>query len=228
MINTIDDAIRVCNNDVRLVGTLTELTITITKRDISDVVVVSYYGVVRVEDTFLKFYGSFNNNNAEFYRNVNKLKALNAHIMCVIDESGYRNVTFNDVATKVYMIGRLLNEGKLKCTYVSTTSSKIDYIKFDVCGAYIDYDGLCLKLLIITNNYHNLLTIPIATDIEISAENKIVSLCLETVPYIDTDVEPIICTSVGILNEEVNQSVIQTALAEHELFIDSIEGVKSK
>jgi hypothetical protein len=85
-----------------------------------------------------------------------------------------------------------------------------------------------LELLIITNNYHNLLTIPVATDIEISAENKIVSLCLETVPYIATDVEPIICTSVGILNEEVNQSVIQTALAEHELFIDSIEGVKSK
>jgi hypothetical protein len=55
-----------------------------------------------------------------------------------------------------------------------------------------------------------------------------VSLCLETVPYIDTDVESIICTSVGILNEEVSQSVIQTALAEHELFIDSIEGIKSK
>ena len=83
MINTIDDAIRVCNNDVRLVGTLTELTITITKRDVSDVVVVSYYGVVRVEDTFLKFYGSFNNNNAEFYQNVNKRITLEGVILAV-------------------------------------------------------------------------------------------------------------------------------------------------
>lgn len=226
MLNTIDEAAKVCKNEVRLVGTLTELTINLTKRN-KQTVNVAYYGAVKVHDTFLRIYGSFTNNNAEFYQNVKRLEALNAYITCVVDANGVMSQVFNNVANKVYIIGKLLNNNSVKVEYISAANKDKEYITFDIEGVPLGYERGKFKLLIITNNYHNFLEIATQTD-EFNFDNHLVSLDITTNPYSSHDLSPITCNSINQLQPCISQDVINTALAEHELFIDSIEGIKSK
>ena len=226
MLNTIDEAAKVCKNEVRLVGTLTELTINLTKRN-EQTVNVAYYGAVKVHDTFLRIYGSFTNNNAEFYQNVKKLESLNAYITCVVDANGVMSQVFNNVANKVYIIGKLLNNNSVRVEYISAANKDKEYIAFDIKGVPLGYERDKFKLLIITNNYHNFLEIATQTD-EFNFDNHLVSLDITINPYSSYDLSPITCNSINQLQPCISQDVINTALAEHELFIDSIEGIKSK
>lgn len=226
MLNTIDEAAKVCKNEVRLVGTLTELTINLTKRS-EQTVNVAYYGAVKVHDTFLRIYGSFTNNNAEFYQNVKRLESLNAYITCVVDAKDVMSQVFNNVANKVYIIGKLLNNNSVKVEYISAANKDKEYITFDIKGVPLGYERDKFKLLIITNNYHNFLEIATQTD-EFNFDNHLVSLDITINPYSSYDLSPIMCNSINQLQPCISQDVINTALAEHELFIDSIEGIKSK
>lgn len=226
MLNTIDEAAKVCKNEVRLVGTLTELTINLTKRN-EQTVNVAYYGAVKVHDTFLRIYGSFTNNNTEFYQNVKRLESLNAYITCVVDAKGVMSQVFNNVANKVYIIGKLLNNNSVRVEYISAANKDKEYITFDIEGVPLGYERGKFKLLIITNNYHNFLEIATQTD-EFNFDNHLVSLDITTNPYSSYDLSPIMCNSINQLQPCISQDVINTALAEHELFIDSIEGIKSK
>lgn len=226
MLNTIDEAAKICKNEVRLVGTLTELTINLTKRN-KQTVNVAYYGAVKVYDTFLRIYGSFTNNNTEFYQNVKRLESLNAYITCVVDAKGVMSQVFNNVANKVYIIGKLLNNNSVRVEYISAANKDKEYIAFDIKGVPLGYERDKFKLLIITNNYHNFLEIATQTD-EFNFDNHLVSLDITINPYSSYDLSPITCNSINQLQPCISQDVINTALAEHELFIDSIEGIKSK
>lgn len=226
MLNTIDEAAKVCKNEVRLVGTLTELTINLTKRN-EQTVNVAYYGAVKVHDTFLRIYGSFTNNNTEFYQNVKRLESLNAYITCVVDAQGVMSQVFNNVANKVYIIGKLLNNNSIRVEYISAANKDKEYIAFDIEGVPLGYERDKFKLLIITNHYHNFLKIATQTD-KFNFDNHLVSLDITINPYSSYDLSPIMCNSINQLQPCISQDVINTALAEHELFIDSIEGIKSK
>lgn len=226
MLNTIDEAAKVCKNEVRLVGTLTELTINLTKRN-AQTVNVAYYGAVKVHDTFLRIYGNFTNNNTEFYQNVKRLESLSAYITCVVDARGVMSQVFNNVANKVYIIGKLLNNNSVRVEYISAANKDKEYITFDIEGVPLGYERDKFKLLIITNNYHNILEIATQTD-ESDFDNHLVSLDITTNPYSSYDLSPIMCNGINQLQPCISQDVINTALAEHELFIDSIEGIKTK
>ena len=226
MLNTIDEAAKVCKNEVRLVGTLTELTINLTKRN-EQTVNVAYYGAVKVHDTFLRIYGNFTNNNTEFYQNVKRLESLSAYITCVVDARGVMSQAFNNVANKVYIIGKLLNNNSIRVEYISAAHKDEEYITFDIEGVPLGYERDKFKLLIITNNYHNFLEIATQTD-GFNFDNHLVSLDITTNPYSSYDLSPIMCNGVHQLQSCISQDVINTALAEHELFIDSIEGIKTK
>ena len=226
MLNTIDEAAKVCKNEVRLVGTLTELTINLTKRN-AQTVNVAYYGAVKVHDTFLRIYGNFTNNNTEFYQNVKRLESLSAYITCVVDARGVMSQAFNNVANKVYIIGKLLNNNSVRVEYISAANKDKEYITFDIEGVLLGYERDKFKLLIITNNYHNFLEIATQTD-ESDFDNYLVSLDITTNPYSSYDWSPIMCNGINQLQPYISQDVINTALAEHELFIDSIEGIKTK
>lgn len=226
MLNTIDEAAKVCKNEVRLVGTLTELTINLTKRN-EQTVNVAYYGAVKVHDTFLRIYGSFTNNNIEFYQNVKRLESLSAYITCVVDARGVMSQAFNNVANKVYIIGKLLNNNSIRVEYISAANKDKEYITFDIEGVPLGYERGKFKLLIITNNYHNFLEIATQTD-EFNFDNHLVSLDITINPYSSYDLSPIMCNNINQLQPCISQDVINTALAEHELFIDSVEGIKSK
>lgn len=226
MLNTIDEAAKVCKNEVRLVGTLTELTINLTKRN-AQTVNVAYYGAVKVHDTFLRIYGNFTNNNTEFYQNVKRLESLSAYITCVVDARGVMSQAFNNVANKVYIIGKLLNNNSIRVEYISVANKDKEYITFDIEGVPLGYEHDKFKLLIITNNYHNFLEIATQTD-ESDFDNHLVSLDITTNPYSSYDLPPIMCNGIHQLQPCISQDVINTALAEHELFIDSIEGIKTK
>lgn len=226
MLNTIDEAAKVCKNEVRLVGTLTELTINLTKRN-EQTVNVAYYGAVKVHDTFLRIYGNFTNNNTEFYQNVKRLESLSAYITCVVDTRGVMSQVFNNVANKVYIIGKLLNNNSVRVEYISAANKDKEYITFDIEGVPLSYERDKFKLLIITNNYHNFLEIATQTD-ESDFDNHLVGLDITTNPYSSYDLPPLTCNGVHQLQPCISQDVINTALAEHELFIDSIEGIKTK
>ena len=226
MINTIDEAAKVCKNEVRLVGTLTELTINLTKRN-TQTVNVAYYGAVKVHDTFLRIYGNFTNNNTEFYQNVKRLESLSAYITCVVDARGVMSQVFNNVANKVYIIGKLLNNNSVRVEYISAANKDKEYITFDIGGVPLGYERDKFKLLIITNNYHNFLEIATQTD-RFDFDNHLVGLNITTNSYSSYDLPPIMCNGVHQLQPCISQDVINTALAEHELFIDSIEGIKTK
>lgn len=226
MLNTIDEAAKVCKNEVRLVGTLTELTINLTKRN-EKTVNVAYYGAVKVHDTFLRIYGNFTNNNTEFYQNVKRLESLSAYITCVVDARGVMSQAFNNVANKVYIIGKLLNNNSIRVEYISAANKDKEYITFDIEGVPLGYERDKFKLLIITNNYHNFLKIATQTD-ESDFDNHLVSLDITTNPYSSYDLPPLMCNGINQLQSCISQDVINTALAEHELFIDSIEGIKTK
>lgn len=226
MLNTIDEAAKVCKNEVRLVGTLTELTINLTKRN-EQTVNVAYYGAVKVHDTFLRIYGNFTNNNTEFYQNVKRLESLSAYITCVVDARGVMSQVFNNVANKVYIIGKLLNNNSVRTEYISAANKDKEYITFDIEGVPLGYERNKFKLLIITNNYHNFLEIATQTD-ESDFDNHLVSLDITTNPYSSYDLPPLTCNGINQLQPCISQDVINTALAEHELFIDSIEGIKTK
>ena len=226
MLNTIDEAAKVCRNEVRLVGTLTELTINLTKRN-EQTVNVAYYGAIKVHDTFLRIYGNFTNNNTEFYQNVKRLESLSAYITCVVDARGVMSQVFNNVANKVYIIGKLLNNNSIRVEYISAANKDKEYITFDIEGVPLGYERDKFKLLIITNNYHNFLEIATQTD-ESDFDNHLVSLDITTNPYSSYDLSPIMCNNIHQLQPCISQDVINTALAEHELFIDSIEGIKTK
>lgn len=226
MLNTIDEAAKVCKNEVRLVGTLTELTINLTKRN-EQTVNVAYYGAVKVHDTFLRIYGNFTNNNTEFYQNVKRLESLSAYITCVVDARGVMSQAFNNVANKVYIIGKLLNNNSIRVEYISVANKDKEYITFDIEGVPLGYERNKFKLLIITNNYHNFLEIATQTD-EFNFDNHLVSLDITINPYSSYDLSPLTCNGINQLQSRISQDVINTALAEHELFIDSIEGIKSK
>ena len=226
MLNTIDEAAKVCKNEVRLVGTLTELTINLTKRN-AQTVNVAYYGAVKVHDTFLRIYGNFTNNNTEFYQNVKRLESLSAYITCVVDARGVMSQMFNNIANKVYIIGKLLNNNSVRVEYISAANKDKEYITFDIEGVPLGYERDKFKLLIITNNYHNFLEIATQTD-ESDFDNHLVSLAVTINPYSSYDLPPIMCNGIHQLQPCISQDVINTALAEHELFIDSIEGIKAK
>lgn len=226
MLNTIDEAAKVCKNEVRLVGTLTELTINLTKRN-AQTVNVAYYGAVKVHGTFLRIYGNFTNNNTEFYQNVKRLESLSAYITCVVDARGVMSQAFNNVANKVYIIGKLLNNNSVRVEYISAANKDKEYITFDIEGVPLGYEHDKFKLLIITNNYHNFLEIATQTN-RFDFDNHLVSLDITINPYSSYDLPPIMCNSINQLQPCISQDVINTALAEHELFIDSIEGIKTK
>lgn len=226
MLNTIDEAARVCKNEVRLVGTLTELTINLTKRN-EQTVNVAYYGAVKVHDTFLRIYGNFTNNNTEFYQNVKRLESLSAYITCVVDARGVMSQVFNNVANKVYIIGKLLNNNSVRVEYISVANKDKEYITFDIEGVPLGYEHDKFKLLIITNNYHNFLEIATQTN-KFDFDNHLVGLDITINPYSSYDLPPLMCNGINQLQSCISQDVINTALAEHELFIDSIEGIKTK
>ena len=76
MINTTQDAIKICKNEITLVGSLDELLVDVTTH--GDSAVVDYTGVVVVDSCYITFYGKITNSSNAFYQTIgcfNQLKA---------------------------------------------------------------------------------------------------------------------------------------------------------
>ena len=221
-ITNIEEAIGVCENQVTLIGVLTELNIDV--KNLQDgTVVVKYKGVVDCNRAFIKIYGRFTNNDMIFERAVQSLNGLTANIRTLSENGEITDTTYSKTASMVYVEGRFTSSSTINADYISSTTKSVDESDLygDITGVPLQWDGNEVKMLILTPNYHNVLTF----DSYASHEDliyKTLHMSAITNPYNDCNYHPIVMVSVDEPDKQIDRSVIDQALTEHDIFIASM------
>ena len=156
-INTIDDAAKICSNSIRLVGELRELSIGVN--NYNDRVYVSYIGVVKVNDSYIKIYGTTNNNVPTFNSDIERLKSLKANIFSTFENNEVIDTVYSDECSMVYIDGKVSSANSIKVNYISNSTTNAPLILGAITGIPIEIvDDDTVKVLVINNNYHNVMT----------------------------------------------------------------------
>lgn len=221
-ITNIEEAISICDNSVTLIGALSELNIDVKNLQ-DDTVIVSYKGVVDCNNAFIKIYGKFSNNSTVFNSAVESLKKLTANI-CTLSENGdITDVEFSHTASMVYVEGKFTSSSTINADYISSTTKTIDESDLygDVIGVPLEWDGNDVKMLILTHYYHNILTFNCLTPHE---ELTMKTVHMEAIhnSYENGQYSPIVMCAVETLDKQIDASVVNQALTEHEIFIASV------
>lgn len=224
VVNSIDDAIALCENQVTLIGVLTELNIDIKNISHTDNVTVLYRGVVDCHNAFIKIYGRFTNNDMIFERAVQSLNNLTANIRTLSENGEITDTTYSKTASMVYVEGKFTSSHSINADYISSTTKTQEESALygDIIGVPLEWtDDKQVKMLILTHHYHNILTFDC---FEPHKELKGKTIYMESMynPYDNGQYEPIVMATVNVMKEQIDQSVIDQALTEHDIFIASI------
>ena len=222
-ITKIEEAIGVCENQVTLIGVLTELNIDVRNLQ-NETVSVNYKGVVDCHNAFIKIYGRFTNNDMTFKSAVQSLNNLTANIKTISENGEITETTYSHTASMVYVEGRFTSSHSINSDYISSTTK--EQKDSDLYGYII---GVPLKwiedkqveMLVMTSHYHNILTFN-CFDTHEELKGKTVYMEAMYNSYDNEQYEPIVMATVKVMDYQIDQNVIDQALTEHDIFIASI------
>lgn len=217
-INTIDDAAKVCSNSIRLVGELRELSIGVN--NYNDRVYVSYIGVVKVNDSYIKIHGTTNNNIPTFNSDVERLKALKANIFATFENKEVVDTTYSDECSMVYIDGKVSSANSIHVNYISNSTTNAPLVLGAITGIPIEVvDDDMVKVLVINNNYHNVMTFKCDKHAIIlnSMLNQTINFSVKAGD--NKNGSPLSLVYMIKVIDGIPKSIIDSALAEHEMYL---------
>lgn len=223
MIHNFDKAVGVCKNDVTLIGSLYELKVEIDSR-VGDGMVINYQGVVVVNGSYITFYGKINNYSTMFTSTIKELNKLSAEIKTFIVNGDTTETEFSDEVSMVYMTGRIASSDSINVDYICSTYKNEDSFMCDMVGVPIEKDDTCVRILVLNQYYHNIISIKYR-DIERVGDimNKTVRFTVDSSYYNKTlEDTPFYITPVEVLDEQISEDIIHSALAEHEIYMNTV------
>lgn len=230
-INTIDEAIKRCNNEITFNGVLTELNINIINR--GEDVIVKYKGVVDKNNAFIQIYGTISNNNIRFSSTLEELKSLQANIITLSEDGEITSTEFSNKAHVVYVRGKIINENSVSVQYMARSTSNEDVFENNIIGVIenINLENNTITLFIIDDYYHQTLSLMCNNNVIrvlVDAyryniqDKKIVTLFISFVPYIKNST-PFICNDIIVHEDKINDNVINQAKFERDIYLASGE-----
>lgn len=221
MINTTDDAIKICKNEITLVGGLDELLIDVTAK--GDSALVKYSGVVVVNGCYITFYGKITNSSSAFYQTIDSLNQLKASVksVCVNGEDG---VEYHKDTSVVYVIGRLSAPNSINATYIAPTTSDTYAFLENVVGIPFSIDKDVCKVLIFNNHYHNVVTIQIDNP-DVLGEDilfKMVQFDVVLHNYTEVDNTAMSLKPRRIVDADIDRNIVDNAIKSHQIYLGSL------
>ena len=220
-IQTIEDASKVCTNNVRLVGELNEFSIEFSDPIGEDErVYVNYVGVVNVNDSYIQIHGSLNNMNPNFCSAIEKLKMLKPNLFTLFRRGEVVETEYSDECSLVYIEGRVSSAKSIKVDYISSSSSDAIFILGALTGIPVEkVDDNHTKVLIINNDFHNIITFECDKH-GVVLENmigKTISFSIKANKNKDTS--PLSLDYMIEILDGVPQNIINNAMAEHDVYL---------
>lgn len=220
-IQTIEDASRVCTNNVRLVGELNEFSIEFSDPIGEDErVYVNYVGVVNVNDSYIQIHGSLNNMNPNFYSAIEKLKMLKPNLFTLFRQGEVVETEYSDECSLVYIEGRVSSAKSIKVDYMSSSNSDAIFIFGALTGIPVKkVDDNHAKVLVINNDFHNVITFECDKH-GVVLENmigKTINFSIKANKNKDTS--PLSLDYMIEIIDGVPQSIIDNAMAEHDVYL---------
>lgn len=231
-INTIDEAIKRCNNEITFNGVLTELNINIINR--GEDVIVKYKGVVDKDNAFIQIYGTMSNNNIRFSSTLEELKSLQANIITLSEDGEITSTKFSNKAHVVYVRGKVINENSVSVQYMARSTSNENVFENNIIGVIenINLENNKVTLFIIDDYYHQTLLLECNTkcieSLVLAYKDKdmydtsLVKLVLNILPYTN-NTTPFICSDIVMYDDNISMSVINQAKLERDIYLASGE-----
>lgn len=221
VITTMEDAIKICTNDVEIVGALSEMHLNI-QYDLSKMIMnIWYNGIINVNDleylSFKGFISSYDTTIQSFCDDMgitmdDELRPVVAPLKaerftCNINgERKIENYCNNDIL-KVFIKGNYTKHG-IRCRYIAKSTQ--DY-RMNALIKGVKNPDKRNEIIVINDNFHDVVLW--------GSENKNVTLIAELY-------------SNGIMWQEIesdfdaSDDVIDRAVVEHEIFLESLGGMK--
>lgn len=220
-IQTIEDASKVCTNNVRLVGELNEFSIEFSDPIGEDErVYVNYVGVVNVNDSYIQIHGSLNNMSPNFYSAIEKLKTLKPNLFTMFRRGEVVETEYSDECSLVYIEGRVSSARTIKVDYISSSNSDAIFLLGALTGVPIEkVDDNHAKVLVINNDFHNVITFECDKH-GVVLENmigKTISFSIKTNKNKDTS--PLSLEYMIEILGGVPKNVVDNAIAEHDVYL---------
>ena len=221
MINTTQDAIKICKNEITLIGSLDELLVDVTTH--GDSAVVDYTGVVVVDSCYITFYGKITNSSNAFYQTIGCFNQLKAGVKSICidgeDETEYSHNT-----SMVYMIGRLSTMNSIRATYIAPTSSNSYTFMENIVGVPIKIDDNVCKILIFNNHFHNIITAQLDNKDVLGMDILYKTTRFDIILHKYNDIgNPIFSVKPhGILDTDIDRNIIDNAIRSHDIYIRSL------
>lgn len=220
-IQTIEDASKVCTNNVLLVGELNEFSIEFSDPIGEDErVYVNYVGVVNVNGSYIRIHGSLNNMSPNFYSAIEKLKALKPNLFTMFRKGEIVETEYSDECSLVYIGGRVSSARTIKVDYISSSNSDAIFLLGALTGVPIEkVDDNHAKVLIINNDFHNVITFECDKH-GVVLENmigKTINFSIKANKNKDT--LPLSLEYVIEILDGVPKDIVDSAMAEHDVYL---------
>ena len=226
IIDTIESASKICCNVISGCGILSELNVDII--DKGDSATIKYKGVIDINNAFIKFYGSVSSGANMFTSVARMLSDVTSELETLCNNGELVETKRNDVASIIYFKGELLSSDSIRLTYFNNVATQ----PYDMT---ITSDVVCvvdmvnkidnnLRLFIINNNYHSMIEINGAANIQLGDvhDGDVVRCHLDIFGYQDV-YPPIQCTYCYTFDDiKIEQDVIEQAKKEHDIYIKSL------
>ena len=220
-IQTIEDASKICTNNVRLVGELNEFSIEFSDPIGEDErVYVNYVGVVNVNGSYIQIHGSLNNMNPNFDSAIEKLKILKPNLFTLFRQGEVVETEYSDECSLVYIEGRVSSAKSIKVDYISSSNSDAIFLLGALTGIPVEkVDDNHAKVLVINNDFHNVITFECDKH-SVVLENmigKTINFSIKANKNKDTS--PLSLDYTIEIIDGVPQSIIDNAMAEHDVYL---------
>ena len=217
-IQTINDAFRICTNHVRLVGLLNELSVATNRH--GDNIVVSYVGIVIVNDSYIKIHGKTTSSSPRFKSDVERLSELKANMNAKFTDGELVSTDFSDECSLVYIEGSISSSRSVRAGYICTSDTDSCYMLGTITGVPVEIvNDNTIKVLIINNHFHNVITLKCnryGSALQ-AMLNQTISFSIKT--HNNINETPLSLVYTTKLADEIPQSVIDSALMEHDIYI---------
>lgn len=219
-IQSIEIASKICKNDFYANGILSELSVDLVYDSNQQKVTVKYKGVIIVDETYIRFYGSVWNTATTFKSIVNTLKNLKCELKCDAINGEIVHHAYSHQASTVCIKGRYLSHNSVWADYIAESFvwNKKEALICQIVGVVIDVDIIKSKIrvLCINQGYHQIVSIYYDDDIK-NELNNITIRCIMHQNHF-AYAHPMSCGKLYYNEEQIDFDVFTLAKKEYEIF----------
>lgn len=225
-IQSIESASKICKNDFYANGILSELSVDLVYDSNQQKVTVKYKGVIIVDETYIRFYGSVWNTSTTFKSTVNTLKNLKCELKCDAVNGEIVHHTYSHQASTVCIKGRYLSHNSVWADYIAESFvwNKQEALTCQIVGVAIDVDTIerKIKVLCINQGYHQVVTVYCDDNIKDELNNKTICCIIHQNRF--AHAHPMSCSKLYRNEEQIDFDVFTSARKEHEIFQKVLKG----